>query len=57
MLFNLHWVAYGNTLQFEVLAFLWDDEWMCDLQMGSICKEETKKETQKSGSNTKCNSS
>lgn len=39
---NLHWIAYGNTLQFEVLSFLWKNQWMCDLQQGSICKEVSK---------------
>lgn len=37
---TLHWVPYGNTLQFEVLSFLWNDQWRFDFQMGRICKEQ-----------------
>lgn len=40
---NLHWVTYGNALQFQVLSLLWNNQWMCDLQMGSVCRKKQRK--------------
>lgn len=37
---NLHRVAYGNTLQFQVLALLRNDQWMRDLQTWGVCKKQ-----------------